>query len=535
MKKRNIFFAIAAVLMIFLGALVIHLAVRWDDSYEQVSNQKEEETVTLKWYINYSWFGTEWGKNLVSKKITEETGVNIEFIVPKGNETEKLNSMIASGTLPDLVTLGWYEKENQKMISQNQVYALNELADEYDESFYQKADEDIIAWFTQDDGNLYSYPNHSYTYHEFLENDNMSSHQNFLVRKDIYEAIGSPDMTTPEGFSEAVKKAAEMFPEVDGQPLIPIGGAEFTNSGNNSFDVYLQNFLAIPREKNGEFYDRNTDGEYIRWLKVLRQLGEEGYLSDEIFIDKRYQLEEKICEGRYFCLFYQNIDIEDQIKNIYSEHPERIYTAVEGPRNSNGDDPQLPVPGMNGWTLTYISKNCQAPDRAIKFMTYMLSQEGQKLICYGTEGEMYEMDGDTLVRNPEVVELVNTDRNKYNEIYGADSAYWMLETGASVTNLQSDVPDYIRELNEWAIPYTVYGGQYELNFEEDEEMVGIYSNLSALWGAALPRLLLADSEEQFDEILADYVNEREKNNYSEFCEAVTNLYKSNKEKLGIEE
>ncbi len=32
------------------------------------------------------------------------------------------------------------------------------------------------------------------------EHDDIISNQTFLVRKDIYEAIGSPDMTTPEGF-----------------------------------------------------------------------------------------------------------------------------------------------------------------------------------------------------------------------------------------------------------------------------------------------------------------------------------------------
>ena len=115
--------------------------------------------------------------------------------------------------------------------------------------------------------------------------------QTFLVRKDIYEAIGSPDMTTPEGFI-AVKKAAEMFPEVDGDPLIPIGAHVFDNEGNVSFDKYLMNFLAIPWEKDGVYYDRYTDPEYFRWLKVFRQLGEEDYLANDIFVDTRTQMEE---------------------------------------------------------------------------------------------------------------------------------------------------------------------------------------------------------------------------------------------------
>lgn len=41
-----------------------------------------DDPVTLDWYINYSWFSTPWGENLVSQTITEETGVDIHFITP---------------------------------------------------------------------------------------------------------------------------------------------------------------------------------------------------------------------------------------------------------------------------------------------------------------------------------------------------------------------------------------------------------------------------------------------------------------------
>ena len=66
----------------------------------------KEDPVTLDWYVNYSWFATPWGENLVSKTITEETGVDVNFITPIGTETEKLNALIASDSLPDLITLG---------------------------------------------------------------------------------------------------------------------------------------------------------------------------------------------------------------------------------------------------------------------------------------------------------------------------------------------------------------------------------------------------------------------------------------------
>ena len=260
------------------------------------------EPVTFEWYINYSWFNSEWGGNVVSDRITEETGVSIHFITPDGNEKEKLNALIAADFLPDFITLGWWEPQIDEMIDSGMVYALNELADEYDACFYQVSDADVVNWYTKEDGNIYSYPNSFFTAKDIETYDNISSNQTFLVRRDIYEAIGSPDMTTPEGFSAAVKKAQDMFPTVDGEPLIPVGAHVFNDQGNVSFDQYLMNFLAVPFEENGEIYDRYTNEDYLTWLKMFRRLGGEGLLADDIFIDQRMQTEEKMAKGRYFCM-----------------------------------------------------------------------------------------------------------------------------------------------------------------------------------------------------------------------------------------
>jgi len=155
-----------------------------------------DEPITFEWYINYSWYTTPWGQNAVSKAITDETGVSVKFIVPTGSESQKLDAMIASDTLPDLITLGWWETQAQAMIDKDMVYALNQLADQYDPYFYQVVDDQVVSWYTKEDGNLYAYPNSSYTPEDYEDGKNVGSNQNFLVRKDIYEAIGSPDMTT---------------------------------------------------------------------------------------------------------------------------------------------------------------------------------------------------------------------------------------------------------------------------------------------------------------------------------------------------
>ncbi len=500
----------------------------------KLSEQTSQEEVIFDWYVNYSWFTTPWGDNLVSKKITEETGVSIDFITPIGNETEKLNALISSDSLPDIITLGYWEPQVDEMINKDMVYALNELADSYAPYFWSVADEDVVSWYTQEDGNIYAYPNSSVTPNDLNENENMGSNQTFLVRKDIYEAIGSPDMSTPEGFTKAVEKAVEMFPEVEGGELIPIGAHVFDNEGNVSFDKYLMNFLAIPCEKDGRLYDRYTDPEYIRWLKMFRELSQKGLLSTDIFVDTRTQMEEKLSQGRYFCMMYQYTDMMTQQKQLYDKNPNMIYMAVEGPRNSNGADPELASTSINGWTVTMISKNCENPEKAIQFISYLMSEHGQKLCYLGVEGETYDIIDGKPVMKPEIKTLLDTDRTEYDKLYGADNAYWMFQDIVMQQKWAQEPSPAEAQLKEWSRKYVVYSGQYDIELSENSPATIADAKIRKLWSETLPNLLLASTEEQFDSILSDFIAERERLGYNLYIDAATEYMNDAKQKLGLQ-
>lgn len=492
-----------------------------------------EEPVKLEWYVNFSWYNTPWGGNAVSEAITEKTGADISFISPDGSESETLDALISGNSLPDIITLGWWETQLSVIIDRGLVFPLNRLAEEYDEYFFEVADPDRLAWYTQGDGNVYCYPNSSYSIKDYENGQGAVSNQTFLVRKDIYEAIGSPDMTTTEGFANAVRAATEMFPEIDGKPLIPVGAHEFTTIGCDSFDKFLMNFLAVPYEKNGEFYDRYTDPEYKRWLSMFRKLGEEGLLSSDIFIDKRTQMEEKIKDGRYFCMIYQRTDIADIERLIYEADPDSVYIAVDGPRNESGDPHTLPGTGINGWIVTLISKNCEHPDLAIKLMSYLMSEEGQKLIALGIEGEHYTMENGRAVLTEETKKLLGENRLGYIETVGANDSYWMLQDNRMQNKwIPKDIPPLV-QMEEWAKPYTFYSGQYDVSFMPGTEEYAAYQRISSIHGEMLPKLLLAPSEEEFEELWDIYVQKREDGGLALVLEESTKQINALKERLGI--
>ncbi len=490
--------------------------------------------VKLQWYVNFSWFGTKWGEDIVSKKITELTGVDVEYIMPFGDEAERLNSFIASDNLPDILTLGWWDSSINEMIAQGMVAPLNELAKEYDMYFFEVAVPERLKWYTKDDGNVYGYPNASYAPSDY--SDLTTSNQSFLVRKDIYEAIGSPDMSTPEGFLKALSDAKEMFPTVGGEDLIPLGLQEFTEDGNDSIEEYLQNFLAIPHEVDGKVYDRFSDEEYVRWLKVLREANEMGLINREVFVDKRSQMEEKIAKKLYFAMLYQWSDCQTQLKSIYAETPEQVYVAIDGPKNSKGSNHMLSGPSIQGWTVTMISQKSPYKDRAIHLMSMLMSDEGQKLIWAGVEGQTYDVIEGKVVYKPEVLQLLRNDRAKFDKVYGAMTTHWGLMDNPLAERMgvvaADDEP--IKSIKEWTTKYVVNNSVYSYDgIKPNSKEAEAKARIDAEKGRILPKLILANSDEEFDQLLNGFLEFREKNGFHLIMEEYQRELNLNKSRLGL--
>ena len=494
---------------------------------------KDTSPVTFDWYLHFSWFPNKWGVDPLSKYVTEKTGVNINFIVPAGSENEKLNTLIAGDQLPDFITLGWWEGLYKDMIDGDMVYALDELAEQYDPYFFKVAVPARLGWYAEDDGHTYGYPNASYSPEDY-ENYDVYSNPTFLVRKDMYEALGSPSMRTPEEFIAALEAAKAMFPEVDGQPLIPFGSDEFGDEGPNSIGKFLHNFLAIPQEKNGKFYDRFSDPEYKRWLATFQQANEKGLISPEIFIDKRAQMEEKIAQGRYFAMLYQRTDLLAPQNTLFENDPDSVYMAIDGPANSQMDDPVLTGVGISGWTVTLISKNCKDPERAIRFMSYWMSKEGQEDFYFGVEGLTHEVVEGKKQFIPEAQHMMENDRAAFDKEHGASQTFWMLMDNPMFEQWKPPTVAPFRQMEAWTLPYTESASQYE-NIDPSpgiEEGV-IFGKVKNMRGKYIPALVAASSQAEFETIWAEWQQKKADLNYDSVLDYQTERMIKNKAKLGM--
>lgn len=490
----------------------------------------DTDPITLDWYVNYSWYNGMWDSGDFSQLIESKTGIKVNFIIPSGSESEKLNTMIAGDTLPDILTLEAGDPAIQEMVQAGLLYPLNDLADKYDPYFYEVTSEQTMNWFAQEDGKTYGYPNASISPDQY-DDIHIDIYQTFNVKNDYYEAIGSPDMSTPEGFLNGLQAAQDMYGEqIDG--FIPIGLHSFSDTGNYSLDSYLLDYLGVPKTKDGKLYDRREDAGYQEWLKTFRKANEMGLIAANVFTDSRQQLEEEIAQGRVFSLLYQNCDFMPEQTMYWNEDPNTAYVAIQGP--NSGNDPALEGPSISGWTVTCISKNCKDPERAIQFMSYLLSEEGSIDSFYGEIGKHCEIgeDGNPHFL-PEWQEMYDNDYDAFNELTGQDPL-WMLRNPVLEKNWNAEQPVYLAQMYSWGVPYVVNGSQYsQIDPSAGTEEAEIKQDIDLLWGTTLPKLITAANDEEFDALLQDYFTQRDAMGWDKLLAYQQTKYEENCKKLGI--
>ena len=170
----------------------------------------------LTWYVNADWWNSEWGNDIVTQKMEEDLHVKINFIT--GDDT-KLNTYFAGEDMPDLITI--FDSSSQVALKADSwAYPLYELADQYDPYFRQVASDETISWLQLDDGKGYGYADYSNTKEDY-ESGMLYAKTAFVIRKDVYEALGKPSMGTQEEFLNVLSRIKEQYPELYLWDLMP--------------------------------------------------------------------------------------------------------------------------------------------------------------------------------------------------------------------------------------------------------------------------------------------------------------------------
>ena len=409
-------------------------------------NGKPKEQVTFEWYVNdstFSWPG--YGTDVVSRVIKEKTGVTLKFITPVTDDGQKLATMISGDILPDLVSIqSWYPQCSQLAL-QNYLFPVDELMKRWAPNFLNTVEEDLWNYFQEGNGHNYGFPNICFS-ENYLSGEQLYPNGGLLVREDWYnEAFNAGyDMTTPQSFIDGCKYIKSIHSDATPFQLDP-----FTNEGNKSIS-WLAQYFATPFEtEDGEYQDIRTDKHYQQMLRFLNECNKEGLIKASNYSDTYSQIKTNISRGKVFACIATPQDYQVAYQNCFENGINYIPLVLH---NYDGDAPVLQDISGQGYLFSMISTNCKRPDIAIKLLDFLHSEEGQRLVTFGIEGETWEWEDETHTKIKWTDRYISGALNKNQE-----DAAWLSEYGLMAMTLMMNM-SYIFKYRpmEGRKPETIY-------------------------------------------------------------------------------
>ncbi|SEO52848.1 putative aldouronate transport system substrate-binding protein [Amphibacillus marinus] len=375
----------------------------------------------------------------VAQKITEETGVILDIQYPVGGSDESVPLMIASGDYPDLI---FAKGDIGMLIDAGGVIQLDDLIEERGENLQAMYGDQLDRLRNSiNDPAIYQVGTFG------VQDVPLTTSGTFQLQLEVLRELGYPEISTLAEFEEAIETYYEMYPEINGEPTIPL-----TLQGSDwrwLITVGDRATAAAGHPGNGQWFIDSDTGEttykfllpeYREYFEWLNGLNAKGLLDPESFTHTQDTYISKISSGRVLGLADEDWNIGDARNAlIQADMEERTYAPLPVTLSENEQHQALKDYGFaGGWGIA-ISSTTEHTDLAFDFLDWMASEEAQILLNWGLEGEHYEIVDGERVLHEEVRVGLNTDAN-----YGRDTGvgYYVYPfpqwgTGAVDSNGQS--------------------------------------------------------------------------------------------------
>ncbi|HIZ00496.1 MAG TPA: hypothetical protein H9676_07310 [Firmicutes bacterium] len=533
----------------------------------------EDNDMTIEWYVDVSSWPIP-AENDVLRKIKEDTGISIHFTTPVQDDGQKLSTMIAGGDLPDVISTTTSKTQTlASLAQQGYVYDINTLADKWAPTLYDHLPEDVMDWWAYGNNKTYGIPNHYYSYEDIPEGEQLQPNGGMMVRKDLfdawqahaetladsngmisYEALdGSTKsvewqgyITTPEGFKAAATWAmSNYYGTGNGQITTALQLSQFTDQGNASLE-WLAQFFAIPFEtRDGKYEYRFTQEEYaemLYWLNDLCSTRANGntLISRDNFTQTYDGVGSVIAGGKAFATLATPQDYQMHFATAKDGGYEYVSMYIT---NSDGDAPVLADIRGYGYLMNMITTDCERPDLVIKLFDYLSSDEGQRLVCFGVEGETWNWTDEEepkIAYTEDYLELKGTQGAANLGLMTVDlllnyQYYDNVQPRTNHGKTEAEVfrANLKRPLSVYAYDYNATHFVVDATDDRFQDYNNALTRINALIGQQTTKILQATSRSEAEQIYRQTVELLEKRNLALVIELNSEAYQATKEKLGI--
>lgn len=493
-------------------------------AYQNMSTDAYE--LELFFYASWGSGYDPTGEELTAQIEKEKTGVTVDVTVPGGGDQEFLNLLVASGDLPDVMVLEVGDPMIQRMADNDLIYSYQELAEQYAPNFFELIPDEIEAFHSFEDGNLYYLPSFHYLADDFQNAASQTNMRLWHYRSDIWEELGRPVIDSPESAIEVLSRVKEEYPNIEPMAFSESNPVDpFHNVNMNMFATAFGEFKGNTVERY-MFYEPSANKvlypwrspAYLETYEFFNRMFREGILEPELVILPTEQSTERRNNGEFFWIpafetpNRENTSIRQNLGEDAVYRMGHVFKA-------NDREPTYPSNRGLGWTGLIITKNAEDPRKVTRWAQYRWSQEGQWDSQFGVEGETYTLQDGAEYGRPgqqvpvptdEVRELRQTDQAEWTARYGFDrSMVWRPEMIGHRDFFKSDYAlDVYETRNEYAVDY-VDDGYFNIEPASGTDQAVIHTQIKDIWTRASVELILADSDEEFQEIYDQAVADSE--------------------------
>ncbi len=400
--------------------------------------------------------------NKITKLLKDKLGVTLEYeIIVPDNADQKTGVMLAGGEYPDLV--GAVDL-NARFILGGALIPLDDyLTEDKAKNLYEHVKP---YWkrmsFDAGDGNkhIYIIPNFNRFYGDITGGTAYGA-SGFWLQKAVLEDAGYPnlDNMTLEKYFELIENYVKKNPKIDGQPTI--GFEILCCTGREWGLTNPPEYLAGHPNNGGVIVDDNNVAKIFantdvakKYYQFLNQMNAKGLVDRESFTQTLDQYLAKLATGRVLGMYDQRWSYGNAYDALAAEGKDN-RTWISTMPVYEGCEPYYTDRNVMNINQGFgISVSCEQPDIAMSFLDTIMSEEWQKILAWGIEGEDYLVDDKGMYyRTPEMREqqrdLVWRSKNRLEALVDVAPKHEGTYSDGNAYNADNQASEFFDTLREY--------------------------------------------------------------------------------------
>lgn len=362
---------------LFFAILLVFVSVSCDKKEEHHKN------ITLTWWVplfsHVENTSASFSDNELYKELMKRTGVNIEFVHPKGGASFEV--LLMSNDLPDMIEHSFFNFKGgpQAALDEKFIIGLDSFMERYSPNYTKVLKENPML-----DKEVTTENGSHYTYAWLRGDESLLYWKGLQIRTDLLEQANLPIPKTIEEWDNTLRKFKDMGIKY---PLTYTWNFEFVDPFASAFNT-LNGYYQI----DGKVKFSPLGDNYIEYVKMLNTWYLDGLLDPEFLSQSEVVIESKIQNGQagaYIGSLGGSMgNCISELKKIgagLAAAPTPVKNYGDNVFQSQRDSFYQPD------TSVSISGNCDNIKEAARVLDYGYSEEGHLLYNFGIEGISYEM------------------------------------------------------------------------------------------------------------------------------------------------